>query len=121
MVDTVPARARLVLPAGGMEAWTQIMQGAAPVPDEINPGSPIVMAWTRFDDGTQVGGGVCKSDTSTDYNVKFMWVLDSNGGQYPGWPIDVGDDQDFLTASYAFSLTPDGEESHVLEVVEAGG
>ncbi len=119
---TAPPAARhiasMVLPAGGMEAWTQIMQGASPVPNEINTGSPIVMAWARFDDGTQVGGGVSKSETPTDYNVKFMWVLDANGNQYPGWPIDVSDDEDFLTTAYFFSLTPDGE-SYLLNVIES--
>lgn len=54
--------ARMVLPAGGKEAWTLIMQGNTPVPDEISVGSPVVMAWARFDDGTQVAGGVYKSD-----------------------------------------------------------
>jgi hypothetical protein len=112
--------ARMLLPAGGSNAWTQIMQGAAPVPDEIDTGSPIVMAWARFDDGTQVAGGVYKSDTPTDYNVKFMWVLDANGNQYPGWPLDVSDHEDFSTGAYSFSLPQDEEQgTHLLNVVEA--
>lgn len=110
--------ARMVLPAGGMEAWSQIMQGATPVPDEIDTGSPIVMAWAHFDDGTQVAGGVCKSDTPTDFNVKFMWVLDRNGNQYPGWPIDSSDNEDFHNTAYSFSLTDDGE-IYLLNIVEA--
>jgi hypothetical protein len=111
--------ARMVLPSGGMNAWTQIMQGATPVSSEINTGSPIVMAWARFKDGTQVAGGVCKSDTPTDYNLKFMWVLDANGNLYPGWPIDVSDDEDFLGKAYSFSLTPDSEGTHLLKIVES--
>lgn len=108
----------MLLPAGGKEAWTLIMQGNAAVPDEISVGSPVVMAWARFDDGTQVAGGVYKSDTPTDYNVKFMWVLDADGNQYPGWPIDVSDHEDFLNNGYLFSLTPDSDEVYLLNVVE---
>ncbi|WP_420127162.1 hypothetical protein [Longimicrobium sp.] len=112
--------ARMLLPAGGANAWTQIMQGAAPVPDQLDTGSPIVMAWARFDDGTQVAGGVYKSDTPTDYNVKFMWVLDANGNQYPGWPLDVSDHEDFSTGAYYFGLPQDEDpETYLLNVVEA--
>jgi len=107
--------ASLVLPAGGKEYWTQLMQGSAPVPNEINAGSPIVMAWTRFDDGTQVGGGVYKSDTPDDYNIKFMWAFDAKGNQYPGWPIDVSDNEDFLANAYEFSI---GDTDYLLNVVE---
>lgn len=110
--------ARMVLPSGGKQAWTEIMQGTAPVPGEINTGSPIVMAWARFKDGTQVAGGVYKSDTPTDYNVKFMWVLDANGNQYPGWPLDVSDNQDFLAKAYVFTLTPDSEQTYRLNIAE---
>jgi hypothetical protein len=101
-----------------MEAWTQIMQGTAPVPDEIDTGSPIVMAWARFDDGTQVAGGVAKSDTPTENNDKFMWVLDANGTLYPGWPIDVSDNEDFHNSAYLFSVTDSDEATHLLEIVE---
>jgi hypothetical protein len=119
---SLPAQlgASMALPAGGKQAWTEIMQGTGPVPGEINAGSPIVMALARFDDGTQVAGGVYKSDTPTDYNIKFMWVFDAKGNQYPGWPIDVSDDEDFLTRSYEFTLTPDAEQSYLLDVVEGG-
>lgn len=108
----------MTLPKGGMQAWTLIMQGEATVPDEINTGSPIVMAYARFEDGTQVAGGVYKWQTPTDYNVKFMWVFDANGNQYPGWPIDVSDDQDFLATEYIFSLI-DGGATYQLNIVEA--
>lgn len=40
--------ADLILPKAGKQAWTNLMQGQAPVPDQINPGSPIVMAYARF-------------------------------------------------------------------------
>jgi hypothetical protein len=110
--------ATMTLPKGGRQAWTLLMQGDAPVPDEINAGSPIVMASARFDDGTQVAGGVYKGQTPTEYNVKFMWVFDPDGNQYPGWPIDVSDDQDFLTTEYEFSLT-DEETTYQLNIVEA--
>lgn len=110
--------ANMMLPAGGMEAWTKIMQGAVPVPDQINTGSPVVMAWARFDDGTQVVGGVYKYDDPTEYNVKFMWVFDVNGNQYPGWPIDVSDDQDFFNTAYEFTLSPDSGVSYLLNIVE---
>ncbi len=111
--------AAMTLPKGGMQAWTLIMQGQAPVPDEINTGSPIVMAYARFSDGTQVAGGVNKGENPTEYNVKFMWVFDANGNQYPGWPIDVSDDEDFLSTGYLFSLPQGGETDYLLNIVEA--
>ncbi|HYG79691.1 MAG TPA: hypothetical protein VD861_04850 [Pyrinomonadaceae bacterium] len=111
--------ANMILPKGGKQAWTQIMQGQASVPAEINPGSPIVMADARFEDGTWVAGGVYKGDDPTDFNVKFMWVFDAKGNQYPGWPIDVSDDEDFLQNGYYFSLTEDVEDEYLLNVVEA--
>jgi hypothetical protein len=110
--------ATMVLPHGGMKAWTEIMQGQAPVPNEINPGSPVVMAWARFDDGTQVAGGVYKWEAPSEYNVKFMWVLDASGNQYAGWPIDVSDDEDFYSTGYSFSLIPGGEADYLLNIVE---
>jgi hypothetical protein len=111
--------ATMTLPKGGMQAWTLIMQGQTPVPDEINTGSPVVMAYIRFDDGTQVAGGVYKGETPTDFNVKFMWVFDANGNQYPGWPIDVSDNQDFFNTGYLFSLTGGDEPDYLLNIVEA--
>ena len=113
-----PLTARMVLPPGGKQAWTEIMFGTTPVPDRINTGTPIVMAWARFKDGTQVAGGVYKSETPTDYNVKFMWVLDAKGNLYPGWPLDVSDNEDFLPHAYNFTLTPDSEQAYRLNIVE---
>lgn len=110
--------ANLVLPAGGMQAWTRLMQGDSPVAKDINSGSPIVTASARYSDGTLVLGGVYKSDSPTDYNIKFMWVFDSQGNQYPGWPIDVSDEQDFLNQRYTFSLPPNSHELYRLNIVE---
>jgi hypothetical protein len=110
--------AEMVLPHGGKEAWTQIMQGYVPIPNEIDVGSPIVMALARFEDGTQVAGGVYKSGTPTDFNGKFMWVFAADGGRYPGWPIDVSDQTDFLANGFSFTLTPDSEETYLLNIVE---
>ena len=109
----------MTLPKGGKQAWTDIMQGQAPVPEELLSGDVIVMAYAVFEDGTQVAGGVSKSDTPTEYNIKFMWVFDANGNQYPGWPIDVSDNQDFLQNAYSFSLTEDVDDEYLLNVVEA--
>jgi len=107
--------ANMILPPGGKEAWSKIMQGETPVPQEMNTGSAIVMAWASFQDGTKVGGGVYKSDAPAEYNVKFMWVFDANGNQYPGWPIDVGDHEDFLNTQYEFELD---STTYLLNVVE---
>jgi len=113
--------ATMTLPKGGKQAWTDIMQADPPsAPDQINNGSPIVMAYARFDDGTQVAGGVYKwADTQSPMNIKFMWVFDANGNQYPGWPIDVSDDEDFLQTGYYFSLTEDVDDEYLLNIVEA--
>ena len=118
MNDTPKYVTDMVLPAGGKQAWTLIMRGETPVPDQINPGSPIVMANARFEDGTQVSGGVYKSDKPNEYNIKFMWVFDANGNQYPGWPIDVSDQEDFLNNAYLFSLDGGDEAEYRLNVVE---
>jgi hypothetical protein len=107
----------MTLPPGGREAWTQIMYGNVPAPAELLPGAPIVMAYARFPDGTQVAGGVYKS-VDPAQNVKFMWVFDADGNQYPGWPIDVGDEQDFLDTAYIFGLPAGSEPNYQLNVVD---
>jgi hypothetical protein len=48
-----------------------------------------------------------------------MWVLDAKGNQYPGWPLDVSDDQDFLSTAHDFTLTPDSEQTYRLTIVES--
>ena len=113
--------ATMTLPPGGKQAWTNIMQELpATQPAELNVGAPIVMAYTTFEDGTQVAGGVYKWNDPTDgpINIKFMWVFDAKGNQYPGWPIDTSDDEDFLTNAYIFALTEGGAE-YQLNIVEA--
>lgn len=116
MSDDPTFTADMILPQGGKQAWTAIMQGSAPVPNEMNAGSPVVMATAKFEDGTWVAGGVYKGTNPTDFNVKFMWVFDANGNQYSGWPIDVSDHEDFLGNAYSFELN--GVE-YQLNVVEA--
>jgi hypothetical protein len=111
--------ANMVLPQGGKQAWTLLMQGQAPVADQINTGSPIVMASAQFEDGNWVAGGVYKGDDPTDFNVKFMWVFDANGNQYPGWPIDVSDNEDFLQKGYSFSLGDGEDDEYRLNIIEA--
>ena len=111
--------ATMTLPKGGKQAWTNIMQGDTPVPEEINTGSPIVMATATFEDGTWVAGGVLKSQTPNDYNIIFMWVFDNRGNQYPGWPIDLGDAEDFFISAISFSLPGGAEDEYLLKVVDA--
>lgn len=108
----------MILPKNGKQDWTNLMQGAAPVPNKILTGSPIVMAAAKYEDGTWVAGGVLKSDTPTEYNSMFMWVFDKNGTQYPGWPIDVSDNEDFYVSKIYFVLDDD-EKEYVLNVIEA--
>ena len=112
-------KATMTLPKGGKQAWSNIMYGETPVPEDMNTGSPIVMATATFEDGTWVAGGVLKSDDPTDYNIIFMWVFDGKGNQYPGWPIDVSDNQDFFISSIGFSLNDDDEEDYLLKIAEA--
>jgi hypothetical protein len=121
MSDNPKHTATMILPKGAKQAWTNLMQGPPPnAPDQINNGSPIVMAYARFDDGTQVAGGVYKwEDPNGPLNIKFMWVFDANGNQYPGWPIDVSDNEDFLQNGYSFSLTEGVDDEYLLNIVEA--
>ena len=116
--------ATMTLPRDGKAAWTKIMQGDTEVPSELDPGSPIVMATsTRFDDGkgTWAVGGVYKSDTPSEYNIIFFWAFDADGNQYPGWPIDVSDAQDFEISSIIFALDRDADDpdEYLLKIVEA--
>lgn len=112
--------ATMTLPKGGKQAWSNIMYGETPVPNDLNVGSPIVMATAHFENGTWVAGGVYKSSTPTDYNIIFMWVFDKNGKQYPGWPIDVSDNEDFFMNSIQFGLEDDLDDgNYLLKIVEA--
>jgi hypothetical protein len=109
--------ARMVLPPGGKQAWTAIMQGRTPVPQGLDIGSPIVLAIATFDDGVQVIGGVSKGESPETFNPKLMWVFDSQGQQVPNWPIDVSDHEDFETVSFEFSLNEQATRSYLLEIV----
>ena len=91
MGETKLKVATMTLPAGAKEAWTGLMRGSASVAGSIEQNTPIVQAHAVFADGTQVVGGVLKSDTPAEYNIKFMWVFNTKGERHPGWPIDVGD------------------------------
>jgi hypothetical protein len=110
--------ATMMLPKGGKQAWTNIMQGATSVPDDIETGSPIVMATAIFEDGTWVAGGVLKGDSPAEYNIIFMWVFDINGNKYPRWPIDVGDVEDFFLSAIYFSLPGGEDDEYLLKIVE---
>ncbi len=111
--------AKMLLPPGGRQAWTEIMQGRVPVPAGLDIGSPIVLAIATFDDGVKVVGGVCKGESPETFNPKFMWVFDSQGEQIPNWPIDVSDHEDFETVGFEFSLTESATRTYVLQIVAA--
>ncbi len=119
MGETKLKVATMTLPVGAKEAWTGLMRGSASVAGSIEQNTPIVQAHAVFSDGTQVIGGVLKSDTPAEYNIKFMWVFNAKGERHPGWPIDVGDHEDFKHAGYVFSLTEGVDEEYSLDVVEA--
>jgi hypothetical protein len=107
-------KATLLLPTGGKEYWSTIMCGEAKFPYTLNEGDIIVAAYTQFKDGTQVIGGVRKSN-SEDFNIKFFNVLDPDGKVYPDWPIDCSDHEDFRGSGYVFMLG--GDESIEYQLV----
>jgi hypothetical protein len=118
--ETTKHTAKMLLPAGAKQTWSAIMRGESlpPAYERLETGEPIVMAYASFADGTQVIGGVCKG-RSADANSIFMWVLDGNGMRYPGWPIDLGDTQDFAIRSILFAVDPSAERpDYTLEIVE---
>jgi hypothetical protein len=112
--------ATMVIPKGGKQAWSNISYGETPVAKDINEGSPLVMATAYFEDGTWVAGGVYKGSSLTDYNFIFMWVFDHQGNQYPAYPIDVIEKEDFFFKGIHFSLRVHGKDrKYFLNVVEA--
>ncbi|MBP1639488.1 MAG: hypothetical protein H6Q17_1071 [Bacteroidetes bacterium] len=111
--------ATMLLPANGKQYWTDLMQGKAPVAEEITVDSPIVMASALYTDGTFVIAGVLKSDAPTDYNIVFAWVYDKDGNKYPGWPIDLSDNEDFFINTISFSTNDSGEDDYLLVIKEA--
>ncbi len=122
MSDPKPKHtATMVIPKGAKKVWTSYMYGDKPVPEEVTAGTPIVMATARFDDGNWVVGGVCKSEDTSEYNNWiFFWVFDKHDRQYPGWPIDVGDVEDFDLNGITFLLNDDEDDVYLLNIVEAG-
>ncbi len=112
--------AKMVLPKGAMQRWSNIMNGEVPVSKELDIGAPIVMSAATFEDGTKVYGGVLKSGEPEDYNIKFMWVFDKYGNHYPDSPINTSDEENFLNLNYQFSLrNVDDEGEYELKIVEA--
>jgi hypothetical protein len=107
----------MLLPAGGQAYWSTIMYGEAKFPYKIYEGDIIVAAYARFKDGTQVIGGVKKSN-SEDFNIKFFNVLDANGKVYSGWPIDCSDHEDFHGSGFIFILNDNEDIEYHLSIKE---
>jgi hypothetical protein len=112
--------ATFYLPKGGKQAWTDIMQANVKVSDAVYENQPIVMATARFKNGIWVAGGVLKSATPEEYNIKFFNTFDANGSLItePYQPIDVSDHEDFLHAGFIFNLNDDESEEYHLKIVE---
>ncbi len=107
----------LWLPTGAKEYWSTIMSGEAKFPYTLYEGDIIVAAYARFDDGTQVIGGVRKSN-SDDFNIKFFHVLDASGSVYPDLPIDCSDHEDFRGSGFVFILNEDESVEYHLAIKE---
>lgn len=108
----------LYLPKNGKEAWTEIMEGkATQLSEDVLEGNPIVMATAVFDDGFWVTGGVYKSDSPEEYNIKFIHVYTPDGQQIP-FLIDPSDHEDFRQKSYIFYLNELEEEEYVVKIKE---
>lgn len=108
----------LYLPKKGKELWTQIMEGAIEVSEDILEGQPIVLSVATFEDGFMVTGGVYKSPEPTAYNIKFMNVYTPDGQQIP-FLIDPSDHEDFRQSKYIFYLNDSEEgDEYVVKVKE---
>jgi hypothetical protein len=111
--------ATMTLPKGAKESWSKLMSGEDPGPPQIKVGEPIVEATAVFEDGVKVIGGVEKSATPTEYNIKFMRVFDAHGGEHPS-AIDCSDEEDFRGSGYEFRIREDEpDDKYTLEIVEA--
>ena len=109
----------LYLPKNGKEKWTKIMEGGTiDYASDVLEGQPIVMATAIFDDGFWVAGGVYKSETPEEYNIKFMNVYTPDGIQVP-FLIDPSDHEDFRDTSFTFYLNDEevGDE-YVVKIKE---
>jgi hypothetical protein len=107
----------LWLPTGAKEYWSTIMSGEAKFPYSLYEGDIIVAAYARFDDGTQVIGGVRKSN-SDDFNIKFFHVMDALGNVYPDLPIDCSDHENFRSSGFGFILNEEGSVEYHLAMKE---
>ncbi len=112
-------KAIMKLPVGGKAAWTKIMQGETPVDKGIDKNMPIVCSVAEFPDGTKVIGGVLKSDQPEVFNIKFMYATDANGKVYPNNPVDVSDNEDFMSNSITFFLNDNEEVEYQVEFTES--
>lgn len=112
--------ATLRLPKGGKQAWTDIMQANVKVSEEAYEYQPLVMATAKFKTGIMVASGVLKSNTPTEYNIKFCYTYSADGKliDSPYQPIDVSDHEDFLHNGYIFNLNDDESVEYVLNIVE---
>ena len=96
-------KATLYLPKNGKENWTRLMEGADQEYEDILPFQPLVLSSVRYRNGITVVGGVAKSETPLDYNIKFFYVFDKNGNRLPDL-IDPSDDEDFRESKRIFYL-----------------
>ncbi|MDX2302083.1 MAG: hypothetical protein NW226_04750 [Microscillaceae bacterium] len=112
--------ATMKLPPGGKRAWTELMQGTVKVSEDIFENQPIVLATARFKNGILVTGGVYKSGTPNEYNIKIFHTFDALGNLIvsPYIPIDVSDHEDFLAKSILFVINEDETEEYLLKIVE---
>ena len=109
----------LYLPKNGKEKWTKIMEGdVIDYLDNILVGQPIVMSTATFDDGFWVAGGVYKSETPTEFNIKFINVYTPDGIPIP-FLIDTSDHEDFRDIDFTFYLNDEevGDE-YVVKIEE---
>jgi hypothetical protein len=107
----------LWLPIGAKEYWSTLMRGEVQFPYTVYKDDIIVAAYAKFKDGTQVMGGVKKSD-SPDFNIKFFTVLDADGKAYPNGPIDCSDHEDFQGSRFIFILNEDESIEYHLSIKE---
>lgn len=107
-VCTKNREATMYIGSKGEKTYTGLMQGDLNklIPKNIDLGSPIIASIAVFPDGNYVIGGILKSGEEK-YNIIFMWVFNSDGKQYDGWPIDVSDMEDFDSTGFTFKLGND--------------
>lgn len=110
----------LVLPKGEAAEWNALMVGERPVPEAIPTWSPIVMAHTRMDDGTQIVGGIMKGDQPETFNPMFLWAFDEDGNLYSDATVDTSDDEDFALGDLLFAIDFEADDAtHLLSIEEA--